>query len=329
MMTAEAVLEPCVIPAELVRRVHETLNRNFDRQLEEMKSGGITVDGKTPPLQLACLLRRQHELEPFRAAMIDALQSRQDPVTGLVRTGKDSAWPKALADVTSMLRALGATLRHPVHPLMEITEARAFRQWMTRCNWGHPWGGADGAGHMVIGALFSLSDLGLLRQSTLNAAFDHLDELRDDKYGVWTKGRFDDSNPGLAQLGGAFAFGMLYARFARPLPRAEGACLLMMDLQARGGMGTFCFNGRTPWPHGSIDMDAIYVLVRYARINEELRRQVQPAISRYIAYFRRKMETDFTVEYPVPKLLALLRPHFAEPADDVPHYDYQMFHWSL
>jgi hypothetical protein len=200
---------------------------------------------------------------------------------------------------------------------------------MQGCNWGHPWGGPDGAGHMVIGSMFALSDLGLLRQSTMNAAFDYLDSLRDDKYGVWSKGKFDPDKPAMAQLGGAFAFGMLYQRFNRPLHGAARACRMMMDLQSRSESGSYCCDARRAWPHGSIDMDAVFVLVRYARLNADLWQQVQPSLRKYVAYFVRQMNEKFTVEYPVPKLLALLRPQFSEAGDDVPPYDYQMFHWSL
>jgi hypothetical protein len=319
-----------MIPAALVRKVHADLNARFDAQFEQLKSGrDFDPDAL---VDLSRLLKRRHELLPCRDALIRSVQDRQDPATGLILDQPEwVSWPKALAECTSTLRALGATLRHRVPKLDALAGEDALLAWMKDRNWAHPWGGAAGSGHMVAGALFALSDTGQLKQAALNRVFDHIDALRDDTWGVWAKGLFDEKRPDWPQLGGAFYFGMIYDRFCRPLDRPEGACRMLVEMQQRTTDGSFCFQEGRTWPFASTDHDSLYVLTRYSRLSASLREEVLPSLERYARYFVEQMgrPETYLVDYPIPKILAILRPIFTDPDDDLPHWDYEMYKWVL
>ena len=319
-----------VIPAEIVRKVHGALSLRLDAELEKLSFGG-PANAETV-VDLSRLLKRQPEASAHRDELVRMVQDEQDPVTGLIRNQPEwICWPKALAEVTSTLRVLGATLRYRVPELDALADTDTLVAWVKSRNWDHPWGGATGSGHMVAGALFSMSDLGMLKAGALDAVFDVIDGLRDDTFGVWTKGRFDPANPGWVQLGGAFYFAMIYDRFKRPLDRPEGACRMLMEMQRKNPVGSFNSIPDRTWPFGSTDHDTLYVLLRNSRLDAALRREVMPAVERYARYFVQQMGRDetFLIDYPIPKILSLLRPVFPDPADDVPYWDYEMYKWVL
>ncbi len=319
-----------VIPAQITRKVHAGLTERFETQLRKLREGK-PVD-VTDVVELSRMLKQQHELFSHREALVRMIHDEQDPETGLIKNRPEwLCWPAALAVRTSDLRALGATLKYPVPKLEAFTDTDALMEWVRGRNWDHPWGGPTGAGHMVAGALFAMSDLGILKQGALDRVFDCLDRLRDDTWGVWAKGHFDESNPQWPQLGGAFYFGMIYDRFRRSLPRPEGACRMLIEMQNRTGNGSFCTQESRSWPFASTDHDALYVLTRYSRLSAELRREVMPAVERYARYFVEQMTEPetFLIDYPIPKILAILRPMLPDPDDDVPHWDYEMYCWVL
>ena len=320
-----------MIPADLVRKVRDDLSAQFDELLKRLASGEAVSPGAV--IDLAWLLKRMPETRLFRERLIELAQEGQDPETGLIIDRPEwESWPKPIAEKTSVLRVLGGTLKHRVQKLDRLADAHALLAWVKSRNWDHPWGGATGAGHMVVGVLFAMSDLGMLTQHALDTVFDYLDTLRDETFGVWTRGRFDRERPGYGQLGGAFYFGMLYDRFKRPLDRPKAVCRMLVDMQNRyPEHGSFCVQPDRSWPFGSYDHDTLYVLTRYSRQNPELRRQVLPAIERYARYFVEQMRHNetYTTAYPIPKVLAILRPIFPDPDDDVPYWDYQMYKWVL
>jgi hypothetical protein len=322
-------MEPLTIPPAITRRVFRDNAASFERRLADL-AAGKGVEGGI--VETARMLGRMPDLLPHREALIDAIRSRQDPKTGLIRDQAEyECWPKPLAEVTSTLRVLGATLRHEVPALRELTDQARMREWLATRNWGHPWGGPTGAGHMIGGVLFAMSDLGMLTQAMANLVFDYIDSMRDDKYGVWAKGRFDPDNPSTAQLGGAFYFSLMYERFKRPLPHTEGACRMLMEMQDRAKVGTYNTNERLAWPFGSTDHDALCVLTRHARLNADLWREVLPSVRRYAAYFVEQMsrEETYTPSYPTPQILAVLRSVFPDPDDDAPHWYYVMYQWNF
>jgi len=318
------------IPAGISRRVYQDTSAGFQRQLGRLAAGeAVSAEGM---VALARMLGNTPELMAYRDGLVELIQARQDPATGLMKDKADyECWPKPLAEATSTLRVLGAALRHPVGELEKLTDRRELQRWLETRNWDHPWGGPTGAGHMVGGALFAMSDLGMLTQAMVNQTFDYLDGLRDEEYGVWAKGRFDPANPGPAQLGGAYYFSLMYNRFRRPLPRPEGACRMLMEMQRKTGTGTFCIDGRLSWPFGSTDHDALCVLARHARLNAELWREAVPAIEWYARYFVEQMSNEATYisGYPIPQTLAILRSVFPDDADDAPHWYYVMYQWAF
>ena len=206
-----------------------------------------------------------------------------------------------------------------------------MKEWLASRNWDHPWGGPTGAGHMIGGVLFAMSDLGMMTQGMVNLIFDYLDSQRDDRYGVWAKGRFDPENPAPAQLGGAFYFSLMYDRFKRPLPYPEGACKMLMEMQKKTGTGTYCTDERLSWPYGSTDHDAICVLTRNARLNADLSNEVLPSLEWYAHYFVEQMSTDasYLPTYPVPQVLAVLRSVFRDEQDNAPQWYYVMYQWTF
>jgi len=318
------------IPAEISRRVYDDLTARIDSQIARLAAGGPV--GASGLVGSAAMLARMPDLLPYRDRLIELLQGRQDPETGLITDQRDyECWPKPLAEVTSTLRVLGATLRYPVADLERLTDHAALAEWLASRNWDHPWGGPTGAGHMIAGAMFAMSDLGMLTQAMVNLAFDYIDTLRDETYGVWTAGRFDPDDPGWVQLGGAYYFGLMYERFQRPLPRPEGACRMLIQMQRKAGTGTFCTRGDLPWPHASTDQDALCILTRHARLDAELWREVLPAIEWYARYFIERMsdEKTYVSGYPTPQILAVLRSVLPDEADDTPHWYYRMYAWPF
>jgi len=318
------------IPAEITRRVHADISDRFDAGLVRLHAGHSRGSGGM--VDLAAMLGKMHLLSAHRGTIIRELQARQDSDTGLVMPIADyQCWPQVLAGVTSTLRVLGARLTRIPDKLSALTDEDALTEWLRRRNWDHPWGGATGAGHMVGGVLFALSDFGLLTQRLMTVIFDYLDSLRDDVYGVWAKRRFDPKSPRPAQLGGAYYFGLMYDRFQRPLDRPEGACRMLMRMQDQARVGTFCIDKRLSWPFGSTDHDALWLLARYSRLSADLRAEVMPAIIRYARYFIGQMsnEETYTSGYPVNRIMPILRTLLPDSEDDVPYWHYRMYGWNF
>ena len=76
---------------------------------------------------------------------------------------------------------------------------------------------------------------------------------------------------------------------------------------------------------------ALYVLARYARLNEEISKLVMPSVERYARYFVQQMSDPetFVTKYPITKILSILRPIFPDPEDDLQYWDYEMYKWVL
>jgi len=316
--------------AKITRRVHADVSDRFAQGLARLEAG--KTEGSAGLVGQAKLLGKMHLLMPHREAIVAGLQARQDGETGLIVGGSEyECWPKVLSGVTSTLRVLGARLAKVPDKLAALTDERALLDWLESRNWDHPWGGPTGAGHMVGGVLFALSDFALLTQRLMTVIFDYLDSLRDEVCGVWAKGHFDPASPGPAQLGGAFYFGLMYDRFKRPLDRPEGACRMLIKMQDQAGVGTFCIDKRINWPYGSTDHDALWVLSRYSRLSAELREEVMPAIERYARYFVQQMsdERTYISSYPVDSILPILRAVFPDSDDDVGHWYYRMYGWNF
>jgi hypothetical protein len=66
-------------------------------------------------------------------------------------------------------------------------------------------------------------------------------------------------------------------------------------------------------------------------LSASLRKEVRPALERYSRYFVEQMsrQETYLVDYPIPKIMAILRPIFTDPEDDTPYWDYEMYKWVL
>ena len=106
---------------------------------------------------------------------------------------------------------------------------------------------------------------------------------------------------------------------------------MLIEMQQRTPTGSFCFQEGREWPFASTDHDTLYVLTRDSRLSASLREEVRPALERYTRYFVEQMSRTETylVDYPIPKIMAILRPLFTDPQDDLPYWDYEMYRWVL
>jgi len=127
----------------------------------------------------------------------------------------------------------------------------------------------------------------------------------------------------MMHLGGAFAQGIVYARFGWPLSRPEGTVRMLEELQLETG------SWNVNWPAGSTDMDAAWMLDRYTRHDAELRGRAMPMLERCAKYtLARLADPEDSAKASVGthvNLLSVLRTVFPDPSDDLPPWRFVMF----
>jgi hypothetical protein len=177
----------------------------------------------------------------------------------------------------------------------------------------------------MISLTFSAADLGIITQAQLELVRRALDAGRDDVYGVWHRDHF--TKLAAMQLGGAFAMGIVYARFRWPLPRPEGVVRMLEEMQLATGSWS------DQWPAGSTDMDAAWLLDRYTRHDAALRAWALPMLARLAEYTIARLSDPADFESPSPvsivNLLSILRAVFPDPRDDAPPWEFVMFAEAL
>ena len=313
-----------MIPVKLVRRIRDTARARIARALDDLDVGDAAKAGDLLGLaqKLDCLDR----VPPHRDRLIEALRADQDPDTGM---WTHEEWHVPLVPVLQrvpMLHLLGAPPLHPVRELERILSSdEALRDWVESLDWSHPWGGPTGAGHNLISFTYSADDLGLISQAQLEIIRQVVEAGRDDVYGVWHRDHL--KTPEMMHLGGAFATGIVYARFGWPLDRPEGTVKLLEEIQLPTG------SWNENWPAGSADMDAAWLLDRYTRHNAGLRKRAMPMLERCAEYtVKRLTDPDDFAKAAIDthlNLLSILRNLFPNPNDDLPPWRFVMFGQEL
>ena len=313
-----------MIPVKLVRRIRDTARARIARALDDLEP-----DDREKVIGTIALAHRLGRLDlvlPRRERLIPILQQGQDGASGGF---PHEEWHVPLVPVlltVTGLRVLGAGLLHPVRELERILSSdEALRDWVESLDWSHPWGGPTGAGHNLISFTYSADDLGLISQAQLEIIRQVVDAGRDDVYGVWHRDHL--KTPEMMHLGGAFATGIVYARFGWPLDRPEGTVKLLEEIQLPTG------SWNENWPAGSADMDATWLLERYTRHDAALRRRAMPMLERCAEYtVKRLTDPDDFAKAAIDthlNLLSILRALFPNPNDDLPPWRFVMFGQEL
>jgi hypothetical protein len=309
-----------VIPAPLVRKVQQRAVEAIERLAQNPDAADR--EAAYEAVELAQKLGRLDMLLPCREKLIPLFQKDQDPQTGL--------WPRnewhaplvpAILHVPP-LKMLGGRPTHPVRAIERVVASTgSVREWLDGLDWAWPWGGPTGAGHGMISLTFSAADLGLITVAQLEIIREKLEAGRDDVYGVWHRDHF--TKPEVKQLGGAFAFGIVYARFRWPLLRPEGAIRMLEELQRPTGSWS------DTWPAGSTDMDAAWMIDRYTSHDAALRARAMPMLERVAEYSVARLSdpADFAKAalHTNVNLLSVLRKVFPDPQDDVQPWEFVMF----
>ena len=313
-----------LIPAPLVREYHRLAIETIARACAEPER--LDAGAAHDTVLLAQKLNRIDLVLPSRDALAAALRAGQDPATGNFARAQ---WHVPLVPILergTALHSLGATFEHPVRDLERIVESDAsLLQWLDALDWAWPWGGPTGAGHSLISLTYSAADLGFISQAQLEIIRAAIETHRDETYGVWSRGHF--TRPELKQLGGAFAMGIVYARFRWPLSRPEGVVRLLEEMQLAIG------SWMSEWPSRSTDMDAAWLLDRCTRRDASLRPRALAMLERLARYHALKLADP--VEGPKQalgstiNLLAVLRTVFPDPADDTPPWVFVMYGAAL
>ena len=309
-----------IIPAPLVRDYHRLAVDAIARALAEPEKLDAASAHNT--VLTALKLNRIDLVLPSRDALVAALRKDQDPNTGAFAHAEYHVPLVPFLERGVVLHALGATFAHPPRPLERILESgKSLDSWLKAIDWAWPWGGPTGAGHNMISMTYTADDLGLISQSQLETVRATLEAHRDETYGVWSRGRF--TRPELKQIGGAFAMGIVYARFRWPLSNPAGVVRLLEEMQLPGGSWT------TEWPSRSTDMDAVWLIDRYTRRDAALRPRALALLERAARYHVAKLLDP--VEGPKQalgsslNLLAVLRGVFPDPDDDTPPWRFVMY----
>ena len=313
-----------IVPAQVVRAMHARALDELAQLPEHAREG--RAESVSSLVTLARKLDRLDLVTPHRELLVAALQHDQDPDTGM---WKHEEWHVPLVPVLQRVTALAVVGAKPLGPVRELERILAdddtLRAWVEGLDWSHPWGGATGAGHSLIGLTFSADDLGRITQAQLEIIRGIVEAGRDDVYGAWHRDYL--KTPEMLHLGGAFAQGIVYARFGWPLDRPEGVVKMLEELQRDTGS----WNVR--WPAGSTDMDAAWMLDRYTRHDAVLRARAMPMLERCADYtLARLADPDDAAKASVGthvNLLAVLRTLFPDPADDLPPWRFVMFGKAL
>ena len=143
-----------IIPVELVRKLHDAALEKIDQALAD-----VDALDKQQAAGLVGLAQKLHRLDlvlPHRERLIPILQQGQDPETGDFPHEAWHVWLVPVLSTMAALRVLGATLKYPVRELERILSSDdALRDWVDALDWSHPWGGATGAGHSMIGFTYA------------------------------------------------------------------------------------------------------------------------------------------------------------------------------
>ena len=311
---------PVIIPTQVVRDTHDRALAALGELPAHAREG--RAQNISSLITLALKLDRIDLVLPHRDALVEALQRDQDPDTGMW-THED--WHVPFVPVLQRVTALHVLDARPVHPVRELerilSSDDALRDWVEGLNWSHPWGGATGAGHSLIAFTYSADDLGLITQAQLGIIRSIVETGRDDVYGAWHRDHL--KTPEMLHLGGAFAQGIVYARFGWPLDRVEGTVKMLEELQ----LDTGSWNAK--WPAGSADMDAAWMLDRYTRHDAALRRRATAMLERCADYtLARLTDPEDSAKASVGthvNLLSVLRALFPDPNDDLPPWKFIMF----
>jgi len=311
-------------PAPLVRDYHRRALEAIARTLADPRALDAAAAHET--VLLAQKLNRIDLVLPARDALVAALQRDQDPRTGLFAHAEYHVLLVPILERGTALHALGASFAHPVRELERILASdAALREWLDALDWAWPWGGPTGAGHNMICMTYSAADLGLISQAQLEIVRATLDAHRDETYGVWSRGHF--TRPELKQLGGAFAMGIVYARFRWPLSNPAGVVRLLEEMQLPSG------SWMAEWPSRSTDMDAAWLLDRYTRHDAALRTRAVAMLERlarcHVAKLGDPVEGDKQSLGSSLNLLAVLRTVFPDPGDDTPPWRFVMYGATL
>jgi len=313
-----------IVPAQCVRRLRDAALERIDTILGEPDA--IDASKASGLLNLAQKLDCLDRALPHRDRLLAALRADQDPETGM---WVHEEWHVPFVPVLQRVTMLYLLGERPTHPVPEIERILAsdetLRAWVEGLNWSHPWGGATGAGHSLIGFTYSADDLGLITQAQLEIIRRVVEAGRDDVYGAWHRDHL--KTPEMLHLGGAFAQGIVYARFGWPLERVEGTVRMLEELQRDTG------SWNENWPAGSTDMDAAWLLDRYTRHDAALRARAMPMLERCADYtVKRLTDPDDFAKASLGthlNLLSVLRTIFPDPNDDLPPWEFIMFGQEL
>jgi hypothetical protein len=192
-----------------------------------------------------------------RAELVAALQSFQDPATGMFHD--PSHVPEhTTAHVSAALELLEARPAHPLRFLEPLRSPETITRFLDELDWDRPWPASHrGAG--VGSAIVLAEDPSPV---WVDAYLGWLDENVDPATGLWRAGRMlplaDD--PGLfANLGGSFHYHFVYLALRRAMPHPERVIDTCLTLLADGGAP---IAARTV---GFAEIDWVYCLHRALR----------------------------------------------------------------
>ncbi len=313
-----------VIPAPLVRELHR---RALDA-IARITADAVALDvhRAVEAVTLAWRLNRIDLVLPHKGALAASLRAGQDPATGNFARAEYHVPLVPFLERGTALHALGATFEHPARDLQRILASdTSLGEWLGALDWSWPWGGPAGAGHSLISLTYSAADLGLISQAQLEMIRATMEARRDENFGVWSRGCF--STPELKQIGGAFAMGIVYARFRWPLDRPEGVVRLLEGMQLPSG------SWMPEWPSRSTDMDAAWMLDRYTRHDAALRTRALAMLERLASYHVAMLSDPGQCEKQSLgssiNLLSVLRTVFPDPGDDTPPWTFAMYGVAL
>ncbi|MBQ9859838.1 MAG: hypothetical protein IJO76_04070 [Clostridia bacterium] len=266
---------------EAVVRRHELENGGYCRYLwqdkAESREMGLNAYGCADAANILYSLNRFHRDPAGRAACVAALQSKQDPATGIFLEPTHYDF-HTTAHCVAALDLFDARPLYPLTAMLEYEDISRFFAFLEEVDWLR-----HGRGSHAGAALFAaLAITDSVPDSWLQDYFAFLNDQCNPETGLWSKDAAEDYTL-YYQIGEAFhyLFNYEYAREAMPAPeRLIDSCLHMYydGLQPPGFGRQFHY----------IEMDWAFCLNRASRQTPHRFHEVKEALydfaKGYIAY---------------------------------------------
>ena len=205
-----------------------------------------------------------------RQALVDGIQSFQDPATGIFGNPTHSTY-HTTAHCTAALELFDARPGYHLTFLDQLISPGGIETFLDQLDWGNPWR----ASHDGAGCAAALAITGEATSDWFERYFAWLDAEVDPGTGLWRRGRMlplGDGPGRFANLAGTFHYHFVYSYFRRHLPspdRLVDTCLLLLaDSPVDIGSKSVGFK----------DIDWVYCLNRATRQTPHRRKEAVQAL---------------------------------------------------